>query len=164
MIYFIKRKLTQFKNLFLWVPFIWKQYDFDYRYATDAFRFKLLRIAKFLESDKAMSMEAKNNASRIRMVVRLMDKVYDDDYGTEYQTKLKEIYGDDILDWEFVDTGRGDGTSYMKYKYEVTKSPTEIKDINKLHDKLFQESQEKQKRAHKLLWDLIEHNIQNWWD
>jgi len=23
---------------------------------------------------------------------------------------------------------------------------------------------EKQKRAHKLLWDFIEHNIQKWWD
>jgi hypothetical protein len=23
---------------------------------------------------------------------------------------------------------------------------------------------EKQKRAHKLLWDFIEHNIQRWWD
>ena len=30
--------------------------------------------------------------------------------------------------------------------------------------KLFKESIDKQKRAHKLLWDFIEHNIQYWWD
>ena len=28
----------------------------------------------------------------------------------------------------------------------------------------FKRAMEKQKRAHKLLWDFIEHNIQRWWD
>ena len=28
----------------------------------------------------------------------------------------------------------------------------------------FKRVMEKQKRAHKLLWDFIEHNIQKWWD
>jgi polysaccharide pyruvyl transferase WcaK-like protein len=90
-----------------------------------------------------------------------MDKVHDEEYSCEYQDKIKELYGEDALDWEFVDTGKGDNSTYMKYKYEKWNNADEIKEVER---KLFKEAQEKQKRAHKLLWDFIEHNIQSWWD
>jgi hypothetical protein len=76
----------------------------------------------------------------------------------EWVDKLKEEYGSDILDFKFEDTGRGDGTSYLKYKYE------DLNMRSKMKKELIKESREKQKRAHKLLWDFIEHNIQYWWD
>ena len=47
--------------------------------------FQLLKTADFLESDKACTVQAKNSASRIRMIVRLMEKVYNEDYSCEYQ-------------------------------------------------------------------------------
>jgi hypothetical protein len=37
-------------------------------------------------------------------------------------------------------------------------------EIRERRDKLWIKSYEKQKRAHKLLWKLVEHNIQHWWD
>lgn len=162
--YWFKRKFQQIKNVIEWIPAIWKIFDWDYRYSLDVFKFQLQKQVKFLESDKAMSMEAKNTASRIKMVLRLMDKVYDEEYGCEYQDRLKKIYGEGVLDWDFVDTGKGDGTSYLKYKYELMEDEDLKKKINEDHDLFFKESQEKQKRAHQLLWKLIEHNIQRWWD
>lgn len=162
--YWIKRKYQQIKNVFHWIPVIWKTFDWDYRYSLDVFKFQLQKQVKFLESDRAMSVESKNTASRIKMVLRLMDKVYDEDYGCEYQDKLKEKYGEDILKWEFIDTGKGDGSSYLKYKYEMLEDEDLKKKIDDDHNLLFEESKEKQKRAHKLLWKLVEHNIQRWWD
>jgi hypothetical protein len=160
-IYFFKRKYQQIERVIDFLPMIWNGFDFDYRYSLEFFKKSLERQAKFLESDRANTLEATQNASRIRTAIRLMDKVYDEEYASEYQDKLKELYGDDAFDWQFEDTGRGDETSFIKYKYEDWDNAEEIKEVQK---KLFLESRQKQKRAHKLLWDFIEHNIQYWWD
>jgi len=159
--YWFKRKYRQIKNVFRWLPIIWKQYDFDYRYSLEVFKFQLQKQAEFLESDRAVTLCAKDKAKRIRTILKLMDKVYEDDYACEYQKILKEMYGNNVLDWRFEDTGRGDGSSYLRHEYEKWDNAEEI---SQTKDELFKMSHEKQKRAHKLLWDLIEHNIQGWWD
>ena len=159
--YFFKRKYQQIQRVIHFLPMIWKGYDFDYRYSLDLFKKSLERQAKFLESDRACTLEAKQNAAKIRTAIRLMDKVYDDDYGSEYQDKLKQLYGENALDFWLEDTGEGDGSSFLRWEYNRWDNAEEIGEVQK---KLFLASKEKQKRAHKLLWNYIEHNIQNWWD
>jgi hypothetical protein len=161
MVYWIKRKYRQIERTLSFLPLIWNGFDFDYRYATDLFRKQLERIADEMESDRGRLENAKTNAQKIRTAIRLMDKVYDEEYGCEYQDKLKELYGENVLDWWFEDTGKGDDSSYLRYEYEKWDNSEEIKKVER---KLLLESKNKQKRAHKLLWDFIEHNIQNWWD
>jgi hypothetical protein len=156
--YFFKRKYQQVERVIDFLPIIWNGFDFDYNYSIELFKKQLERQAKLFESDKLNSDRSKQNASRIRTAIRLMDKVYNDEYELEWVDKLKEEYGSDILDFKFEDTGRGDGTSYLKYKYE------DLNMRSKMKKELIKESREKQKRAHKLLWDFIEHNIQFWWD
>ena len=156
--YFFKRKYRQVERVIDFLPIIWNGFDFDYNYSIELFKKQLERQAKFFESDKSHSARSKQDASRIRTAIRLMDKVYNDEYELEWVDKLKEEYGSDILDFKFEDTGRGDGTSYLKYKYE------DLNIRSKMKKELIKESREKQKRAHKLLWDFIEHNIQYWWD
>ena len=159
--YWVKRKIRQIKRVIDFLPLIWNGFDFDYRYATDLFRKQLERIADEMESDRGRLENAKTNAQKIRTAIRLMDKVYDEEYGCEYRDKLKELYGEKVSDWWFEDAGRGDDSSYLRYEYEKWDNSEEIKEVQK---KLFLESKDKQKRAHKLLWDFIEHNIMNWWD
>jgi hypothetical protein len=161
MVYWIKRKYRQIERTLSFLPLIWNGFDFDYRYATDLFRKQLERIADEMESDRGRLENAKTNAQKIRTAIRLMDKVYDEEYGCEYQDKLKELYGENVSDWWFEDTGKGDDSSYLRYEYEKWDNSEEIKKVER---KLLLESKNKQKRAHKLLWDFIEHNIQNWWD
>ena len=159
--YWFKRKYQQIKRVIDFFPIIWKGFDFDYIYSIELFKKQLERQATFLESDRAMTLESQTNAHKIRTAIRLMDKVYDEEYGCECQDKLKELYGEKVSDWWFEDTGRGDDSSYLRYEYEKWDNSEEIKKVER---KLFLESKNKQKRAHKLLWDFIEHNIQNWWD
>jgi hypothetical protein len=156
--YPFRRKYQQIKRIIDFFPIIWNGFDFDYSYSVQLFKKSLERQAKFLESGNSYSSRSKQDALRIRTAIRLMDKVYNEEYEMEWMDKVKEQYGSDILDWEFEDTGRGDGTSYLKYKYEDWNRTSEVK------KQLAKESREKQKRAHKLLWDFIEHNIQHWWD
>lgn len=162
--YWIKRKIWQIRNLIKWLPIIWNQFDFDYRYSIDVFKFQLQKTANHLNSDKAYKLSAKHNARRLQTIIDLMDKVYDEEYGMEYYDKLIELYGEEKFKHKFIPCEDKEGYSYLKHSYELTETPEMIEEINDKRGKLFKESYEKQKRAHKLLWDLIEHNIQNMWD
>ena len=160
-IYWFKRKYRQVKRVLDYLPIIWKGYDFDYRYAIDLFKHQLIRTSNFMESDRAYAIDSDMRAKRIKTAIELLDKVYDEEYGMEYQDQMKKIYGDNVLDWNFEDTGRGDGTSYINYEYEKWENKDKVKET---FDKLFKQSKEKQIKAEKLVWKFISHNIRGWWD
>jgi hypothetical protein len=52
----------------------------------------------------------------------------------------------------------------MEIKNEYATDDEHQKEIDRIKANMIRESANKQKRAHKLLWDFIEHNIQSWWD
>ena len=161
MAYWFKRKYRQIKRVLDYLPIIWKGYDFDYRYAIDLFKHQLIRTSNFMESDRAYAIDSDMRAKRIKTAIELLDKVYDEEYGMEYQDQMKKIYGDNVLDWNFEYTGRGDGTSYINYEYEKWENKDKVKET---FDKLFKQSKEKQIKAEKLVWKFISHNIRGWWD
>jgi hypothetical protein len=147
------------KRVWQFLPQIWRGYDFDYQYSIDLFKYQLERTADFMESDKAMTVDADIRAKRIRTAIKLLNKVYDEDYGREYQTKMVELYGTSILDFWFEDTGND--SSYLRQAWEFR---DDVYDVKKVFDNLFKESQEKQNRAEKLVWEFISHNIKDWRD
>ena len=157
----VKRFFRRVKRVMDFLPMIWKGYDFDYRYAIELFQYQLKRTADMMESDQAMTVNADIRARRIRTAVELLEKVYNEDYGCEYQDKLKDLYGENVLDWWFEDTGDGDDSSYLRYRYEKWDNAEEITEVK---HKLYKESQAKQKRAEELVWKFISHNIRYWWD
>jgi len=157
----VKRFFRRVKRVMDFLPMIWKGYDYDYRYAIELFQYQLERTADFMESDRVLTVDADIRARRIRTAVELLQKVYDEEYGCEYQDKLKEMYGENVLDWSFEDTGDGDGSSYLRYRYEMWDNAEEVQ---RMMNKLFLESQAKQKRAEELVWKFISHNIRYWWD
>ena len=154
----IYRKL---KRVFRYLPVIWKSEDFDYRYATDLFKMKLEDIATFLESDRATSVESKHYASRIRIILRLMVKVYDEEYSMRYLDQMETLYGDGVNDWEMISINSDKELYQLKYKWESWENAEEIRLKQR---QLWLDGIKKQKRAHKLLWELVEHNIQKFWD
>ena len=157
----VKRFFRRVKRVMDFLPMIWKGYDFDYRYAIELFQYQLKRTAEMMESDQAMTVDADIRARRIHTAVELLQKVYDEDYGCEYQDKMRELYGENVLDWSFEDTGDGDDSSYLRYEYERWDNSEEVQ---RMMNKLFLESQAKQKRAEELVWKFISHNIRYWWD
>ena len=147
------------KRVWQFLPQIWRGYDFDYQYSIDLFKYQLERTADFMESDKAMTVDADIRAKRIRTAIKLLNKVYDEDYGRDYQTKMVELYGTSILDFWFEDTGND--SSCLRQAWEFRDDEYDVK---KVFDNLFKESQEKQNRAEKLVWEFISHNIKDWRD
>lgn len=159
--YRIRRKYQQIKRVIDFLPIIWNGFDFDYMYSIELFKKQLERQAELFESDKLNSDRSKQNASRIRTAISLMDKVYNGDYELEWMDTIRKKYGNDVFNWEFVDTGRGDGTSFIKSKYEYWDN---VDEIDLLKRELMLKSRQKQKKAEQLLWKFIGHNIRYWWD
>ena len=159
--YFFERKYRQIERVIDFLPVIWKGFDFDYTYSIQLFKKQLERQAKYFESGKSYSERADQNVSRIRTAIRLMDKVYDDEYEMEWIDKFEEQFGKEALDWEFEDTGDGTGSSFITQKYQNWDNAEEIR---KVKTKLVKQSREKQKRAEELLWKFIGRNIRYWWD
>ena len=167
MIYYIRRKFKQIKNIIKWIPILWNQFDFDYSYSIDVFKFQLQQLSNHLKSNDSNTASAKQHHLRLEIIIKLMTKVYDDDYRLEYLELMKSIYGEDLMKSSFVNSentikdDKYPGMYVMTRGYEITESKEKIKEIENRNTELQGISQRKQKRAHKLLWELIEHNIQN---
>jgi len=157
----IKQFFRRLKRTIDFLPIIWKGFDFDYRYAIELFQYQLERTADFMESDRANTVDADKRAKRIRTAIALMEKVYEEDYACEYQDKLKELYGQNVLGFRFEPTEYNNDTSYLKWEFEYWDNAEEIKQV---HDKLYSEAQLKQQKAERILWKFLEHNIRGWWD
>lgn len=163
--YWFKRKLQQIKRVIDFFPIIWNGYDWDYRYAIELFQHQLIRTADAIEKN-GMHVGKENTVSRIRTGVKLMKKIYDEDYQFEYAQKIEDKYGPSHFD--FVETGdlnhNGEPLYRMVEYFKKDYSDTEKLLIEEEKSAAMWDARAKQARAHKLLWKYIEHNIQRWWD
>lgn len=163
MIYWVKRKIQQIRNILSWLPIIWNTFDWDYSYSINVFRFQLERQAKLLESNKTWSACAKKNASKIRTAIKLMDKVYEEEYALEYQDIIEKKYGKKTFKLNDIPQKPGYSSLEMIFKGS-NYSEAELKLIKEEEYLLMKQSNDKQNKAHRILWAFIEHNIRNWWD
>lgn len=164
--YWFKRKYRQVKRVLDFLPIIWKGYDFDYRYAIDLFKYQLERTADFMESDKAVTVDANIRAKRIRTAIELLDKVYDEEYGMEYMDQLESKYGKSNFEFIETDTLDEKGEPYYKMveRYEKEYTVPELLEIEAEKKHLMNLSSKKQQKAENLVWEFISHNIRGWWD
>lgn len=157
-LYPFKRFYTGVKRLIEFTPIIWNSYDWDHTCATNLFQFQLLRMADYF--DKHGHLENNRyNAQRIRTACKLMDRSYNEYYIDAAYDSLMEKYGKDAFEFETVSDGNGKRTFQQKYE-----SYSNALEIEQERVKLFKIGIEKQEKSHKLLWKLIEHDIQRWWD
>lgn len=162
MIYWFKRKWRQIKRVWDFLPIIWRGYDWDYRYAVELFQHQLKRTANEIEN-RGFAKDAKNTASKIRTAVELLEKVYDEDYAMEYIQKIEERYGPSHYEWtsiEDVDQTYWD----IKDIFEEDYTEAQLLLIAEERNEEMRISQLKQARAHRVVWQYIEHNIRHWWD
>lgn len=136
MLYEIKHFFGRIRNIIKWLPVIWKTYDWDYCYSIDVFKFHLKQIQKSLEDDASHEGD-KHHASRIKTIIELMDRVYEEYYLFEVLNEYEYQYG----------------------KIEVDALSSNWIIFSEYCDR----ARQRQRRAHKLLWELVEHNIQGWW-
>ena len=150
----LNRSLAYFKHS-------WGGYDWDYSYSIKMFQYSLERLANRLDSNAAYGTNAKNRASRCKMIAKLMERVNGDYYALKYAEVLENMYGK----CEMVTKDLGDGRyELVGWKWEKAVNDKHNDAINDLSRELMIWGEEKQKRADILLWKLVAHNIKYFWD
>jgi len=165
--YEIKQFFNRIYNLIRWAPIIWRDQDWDDHYIFEILKFKLKNQAKYI-GGKNRHTTAKRDAEVMMLCVRLIDKVQNEYYGTEYfkycESELKLIDSKSYPDYyELVgEIFSEDFDDYFK-KYPLIYRM--VPDLKASKEKIaFQIAKINEERAHKLLFTILENNIRKWWD
>jgi len=166
------------KNLWYWLPVIWKDRDWDTHFIYEVMKHKLKAQAKYI-GDRDFHTRAQIDAKRMRICVKLIQACQDEPYSSEYMDYAKERV------W-FTPCEDREGSSlynseevWEKYDDFFKKYPLIYKRVMK-GDGPFtldgrDESQMKriiamniahinQQRAQDLLFKIMNENINGWWD
>lgn len=160
------------RNVIRWFPIIWKDRDWDTHYIWEIFKFKLHNQAKYI-GDKDRHTSAKRDAEKMRLCVKLMDKLQNEYYASEYseyqdsQFKFVPIPDSDNYEMKS-ELLREDFDSYF------SKYPRIYKQVLKMENPPYRNNEKfgiavniakiNHDRAKKLLFKIMENEIERWWD
>jgi hypothetical protein len=174
--YYHKYFKTGVKNIIYWFPIIWKDRNWDSHYIFEIMKHKLSAQANYIGTNDRHT-RAQQDARRMRLCVKLMSKVQEEDYTMEYMDYHKDRI------W-FTDCEDRPGSSLMnseqvweKFDDYFKKYPLVYKRVMNGEGVFKREGREDDKqiiamniahinqdRAHKLLFKIMEENILGWWD
>ena len=165
------------KNLIRWFPVIWKDRDWDDHFIWELMIQKLKFQAKYI-GERDFHTSAKRDAEIMMTCVRLMEKIKEEYYGTEYLDYQESHYEfipfeDDSL-YEMKSTLLDETfDEYLKkYQSTVRKVNNNPKSFNYISEE-YRDSKgtlamlvakENHSKAKRILFTLMEHNIECWWD
>ena len=176
--YYHKYLYKGIKNLIQWFPVIWKDRDWDSYYIFQILEHKLKLQSKGI-SKRDIHMNAQRDVEIMMACVRLMEKVRDGYYESEYMDYHEtKMWFESIEDkpgystWESKIISENFDDYFKKYSliYKRVLNGEGIFNINKES-----ENQRKnaiamniahinEQRANKLLFKMLENNIRRWWD
>ena len=174
--YYHKYFKTGVKNIIYWFPIIWKDRNWDSHYIFEIMKHKLSAQANYIGTSDRHT-RAQQDARRMKLCVKLMQKIQDEDYTMEYMDYHKDrVWFTDCEDrpdsslmnseqiWEKFDdyfkkypliykrVMNGDGVFNLEGR-EDDKHVIAMNIAHLNHD-----------RARKLLFKIMEENIEGWWD
>ena len=168
------------QNIIYWFPIIWKDRNWDSHYIFDIMKHKLTSQADYI-GRRDFHTRAQLDAKRMRLCVKLMGLVQDEFYSSEYsdyhKTKhwFEPVPGDERLSsWESRTLEENFDDYFKKYPL-IYKRVINGEGIFSLEDHDNVSTDKKQRiamnighinhdRARKLLFKIMEENIEGWWD
>ena len=165
------------KNLWRWFPVIWKDRDYDGHYIFEVIRVKLEHQAKHI-GDRDIHTTAKRDAEKMRLVAKLIKLQQDDFYDMEYMdyhnTKYNFVPTDETEKWftmedtliseNFDDYFKKYPRQYKKVLLgEINRFGNEVDETDKQRIAM-EIAHENQDRCRKLIFKIMESEIERWWD
>jgi hypothetical protein len=165
--YKIKQFFRNIHNLIRWFPIIWKDRDWDDHFIFEILKFKLKNQAKYIGSHNR-HLSAKRDAEKMMLCVRLIEKVQDEFYRTEYlsYSDLEFKFTDsedhpDLHEVILIEKSEHYDDYFKKYPLIYRCVPDLKVSKGKIASQI---AQINENRAHKLLFKILEQNIRRWWD
>jgi hypothetical protein len=174
--YYHKMFRTSIKNLIYWFPVIWKDRNWDSHYIFEIMIHKLKAQSKYI-GGRDNHIRAKRDAEIMTTCVRLMKTIQDEKYSSEYsdyhKTKrwfedledkpgyyywesrlLEENFDDYFKKYPLIHKRVLDGEGAFNREGREDNKQIIAMNIGRInHD-----------RARKLLFKIMEENIERWWD
>jgi hypothetical protein len=176
--YYHKDLYRGIKNLIQWFPVIWKDRDWDSYYIFQILEHKLKLQAKGI-AKRDIHVNAQRDAEVMMTCVRLMEKIRDGYYESEYMDYHEtKTWFEDIEDkpgystWESEIIYENFDEYFKKYPL-IYKRVLNGECIFPINQKIGNERKQtiamniahiNEQRAHKLLFKMLETNIRKWWD
>jgi hypothetical protein len=163
------------KNLWYWLPIIWKDRNWDHQYIFDILSHKLKAQSKYI-GDMDTHTRAKRDAEVMMTCVRLIEKVQDEFYSMEYMEYEKtKHWFEDVPDspgyssWQSRQLEENFDDYFKKYplihkRVLNGEGWLKIDDFTDKHRIASNIARINHKRAKKLLFKIMEENIEGWWD
>lgn len=156
----IRRFLRKIRRIFEYLPVIWKNEDFDHHYIFTLLKYKLERTKKSFKESKIYDHSI--NIQKIETAIRLLDIVIEEQYVYDIDETFCEILGKDVkISLNFYpdkDDPELFGITLQIDGRDMTEEEEE------LYQKVTKECYKKQRRAQRVLFEFLDHNIQSWWD
>jgi len=157
------------KNIFRWIPALYKDKDWDHWYIYTILQKKIeFQRKEIIYANRHMEVDRDNRDMTI--VLNLIERVKEDYYGTEYldysETKFRfePIEGDRELYTMEQDVISENYDGYLKkYPSSVRKVLKEKPDLNK-EDLCYYVAKHNEKKAHDLLHQILKERMSWWWD
>ena len=175
--YALKNIKTGFKNIFYWLPIIWNDRHYDSHYIFEIMMHKIKAQSTYIGS-RDIHTRAKRDAEVMMTCVRLMKLVQDETYSSEYSDYHKTKHWFEPADKEGYSTWESrileeDFDGYIKKYPLIEKRVMKGDGIFSLDGEDSLEIKQRvamnigqinHERARKLLFKLMEANIERWWD
>jgi len=175
--YMHKEFASGIKNLWRWFPTIWKDRDWDHSYVYEIIRVKLEHQAKSI-GNRDRHTTAKRDSDRMRLVAKLIKLQQDDFYSMEYMdyhdAKYDFVPTDKTEQWYTMEdtliSERFD-EYFAKYprQYQQILAQEMMSDTPMLHPDqkkyiAMAIAHTNMQRCRKLIFKIMESEIEKWWD
>ena len=169
---------TGISNIIKYFKIVWNDRDYDYTYIFNILRFKLEKQAKYI-NDKNRFISSRRNAELMLLTSRLIELIKEDAYDTEYmdyyESKIEFVpYGDkkDLFSMEETMIYENFDEYFKKYPLQYKKALNgELNRFTREEDEsknkkiyAMEIAQENHNRCRRLLFKILEDNIEKWWD
>jgi hypothetical protein len=174
--YMGKEFIRGVKSVWYWLPVIWKDRNWDHRFIFDVFAHKLKSQAKYI-GKYGLHLTNWKDERDMMICVRLIERIKDDFYGMEYSDHHKDKHWFESIpdkegysEWKSRELEENFDDYFAKY-------PLIYKRVMNGEGVFSREGREDDKkiiamniakinheRARKLLFKIMEQEIERWWD
>lgn len=171
--YPVKRFFSTIKNLLRWFPVIYRDRDWDDSYIFEILQFKLKNQADYI-SKRDFYEGAQIDARNMRICVNLIEKIKEGTYESEHMDYHVSNYNfvdvenkPDLKRLEIEQVSENFDDYFKKYKHAykvVTSKDSYIFDNDTKNKIAMNISHYNHNKARKLLFKIMESQIERWWE
>ena len=165
-----------FRNLWKWFPIIWKDRDWDDHFIFEVLKFKIKNTAKYIKkNDRYIGCE--RDVQTMMTCVRLIEKIQNQFYDLEHtdymdqKFSFEKIEDSDLSKLNIETTSENLSDYFSKHpnihrralKSSITREKWHYSEVSDQTLAMWM-SHYNHNRARKILFALMERNIEKWWD